>query len=239
MQFVLLTFVIGVLDLCLGYAIAVYLGYGPPSLWDAWDLLLASQPARGASSQHAAPTHEPLRGPDQALASHPDASLSVDPEGASDSAAEPELPALDLLRGIVAKGTSGLSDFTARLKSSHGGQPGRTSWSLVAELQQICEPYLRDLTKASERLSDDVGDPGDEGAVNDEVRQIILEQLAQLETTLSNLQYMDFDSALPTATMTRLSVDSENTLSVARSLQKALEAAPETADEQDAAAAAE
>jgi hypothetical protein len=36
---VVLTFVIGVLNVCLGYAIAVYMGYGPPSLPEAWQAL--------------------------------------------------------------------------------------------------------------------------------------------------------------------------------------------------------
>jgi hypothetical protein len=34
-----LTFVIGVLNVCLGYALAVYLGYGPPGLWESWQAL--------------------------------------------------------------------------------------------------------------------------------------------------------------------------------------------------------
>lgn len=34
---VLLTFTIGLLNVCLGYALAVVLGYGPPSLSEGWD----------------------------------------------------------------------------------------------------------------------------------------------------------------------------------------------------------
>jgi hypothetical protein len=33
---VLLTLVIGLLNLCLGYAVAVWLGYGPPDLTETW-----------------------------------------------------------------------------------------------------------------------------------------------------------------------------------------------------------
>ena len=42
---VLLTFTIGILNVCLGYALAVFLGYGPPSLGEGWDALLAASPA--------------------------------------------------------------------------------------------------------------------------------------------------------------------------------------------------
>jgi len=36
---VLMILMIGMLNVCLGYALAVHLGYGPPSLMDAWDAL--------------------------------------------------------------------------------------------------------------------------------------------------------------------------------------------------------
>ncbi len=41
---VVLTFVVGVLNVCLGYAIAVYMGYGPPSLPEAWQALAVRPP---------------------------------------------------------------------------------------------------------------------------------------------------------------------------------------------------
>jgi len=41
-----LTFVIGVLNVCLGYALAVYLGYGPPGLSESWQALTAAAPLR-------------------------------------------------------------------------------------------------------------------------------------------------------------------------------------------------
>lgn len=41
-----LTFVIGVLNVCLGYALAVYLGYEPPGLAESWRALTAGSPDR-------------------------------------------------------------------------------------------------------------------------------------------------------------------------------------------------
>jgi len=41
-----LTFVIGMLNVCLGYALAVYLGYGPPGLPESWQALTAAAPVR-------------------------------------------------------------------------------------------------------------------------------------------------------------------------------------------------
>ena len=46
MSLVLLTLVIGLLNIGLGYALAVRYGYGPPSLMDAWEVLLADRSVR-------------------------------------------------------------------------------------------------------------------------------------------------------------------------------------------------
>jgi hypothetical protein len=37
---VLLTCTIGILNICLGYALAVFLGYGPPGILEGWDVLM-------------------------------------------------------------------------------------------------------------------------------------------------------------------------------------------------------
>ena len=39
---VLLTCTIGILNICLGYALAVYLGYGPPGILEGWDVLMGN-----------------------------------------------------------------------------------------------------------------------------------------------------------------------------------------------------
>jgi hypothetical protein len=46
-----LTFVIGVLNVCLGYALAVYLGYGPPGLPESWQALTAAPLVRGQAAE--------------------------------------------------------------------------------------------------------------------------------------------------------------------------------------------
>ena len=46
---VLLIFTIGVVNICLGYKLAVFLGFGPPSLAEGWDVL-AGQPLAGATA---------------------------------------------------------------------------------------------------------------------------------------------------------------------------------------------
>ncbi len=215
MGFVFLVFVIGVLNLALGYALAVYLRLGRPTLADTWRLLGLARPIGKIGNGRDGAIGKPVQEPNQQQAVPPsDASLAAAPEEASPPVPEPAGIDLDTFRRFVATSASGLTDFTARLKKSNRTDHHRTGWTFVAELQEVCQPYLEKLRKAADRLSDQLGD---------EAQGLVLEQLAQLETTLGNLQYMDFDSGV-SAAIGRLSQETANTLSMARKLQQALEA---------------
>jgi hypothetical protein len=231
MPFVLLVLTIGVLNLCLGYAAAVYLGYGPPSLWDAWEVLGICRGTQGTWGDSDLMAGDATREPKRRSASPPETSSPPDPEETPDPAAEPAISDLDALRRTVAQGASSLADFTARMKAGGPGQRGATAWNFVARLQESCKEYLQHLSEVAERPPGDASWLGELAASADEVQQLILEQAAQLETTLSNLQYMDFESSCSSA-VARLREDAKKTLSAARRLQKALEAASQPADDQ-------
>ncbi len=222
MQLVLLTFVIGVLNLCLGYALAVHWGYGPPTLWDAWDALSARRPAAGIPIVRIATADNVLRELEQAATSAPQEPLPAEAEEVPDPVVEAELDEVELLRQSVDKAAASLAKFAARLKKGRAGQSGKTAWNFVSELQEICTPYVRQLGQAAERVCDAGQDASPATALGEEVEKMILEQAAQLETTLSNLQYMDFESGF-SAAMTRLQADAANTLTAAQRLQECLE----------------
>jgi len=76
---VLLTLVIAVLNVCLGYAVGVYLGYGPPSLWDAWEALSLQRPALEPSGEQPVPVDPPLPSLDLGLQLDGDSSSVSDP----------------------------------------------------------------------------------------------------------------------------------------------------------------
>lgn len=209
MAFILLVFAVGVLNIGLGFALAMFLPFRLPGLGRVWRLLgsrrrtrrMRAEAPRGALqelSQPATPRGAPLP------AAVEEAFAPVREPGASD---------VETFGQFVATSVSSLTDFAARLKRSNRDNHQRTAWDFVAELQGICQAHLEKLTLAMERLSDDLGD---------EVQAVVLEQASQLETTLSNLHYMSFDSDLSSA-MGRLSEDVGNTLSTARRLQEALE----------------
>ncbi len=52
---ILLIFVICVLNVLIGYAAAVYLGYGPPGILEAWDALVADPPVDTTPSSRTTP----------------------------------------------------------------------------------------------------------------------------------------------------------------------------------------
>ena len=219
MAFILMVFAIGVLNLGLGFALAVSLRLRPP----IWVRFLGLFGLRTRSRKI---REEAIKGPVHALrqtqqtASPRGAPLPTAAEEAYDTAREAGEFDLDAFCRFVALSVSSLTDFAARLKRSHRGDPQRTAWGFVAELQGICQAHLQKLTLAAERLSEELGD---------DVNELVLEQTAQLETTLSNLQYMDFDSGVAAA-MECLSQESGNTLSAAHRLQRAMEALLGAAD---------
>lgn len=74
MGLVLLTFLVAVVNLGVGYVLTVRLGHGPPSLADAWDALLADPPffpppSPERSSPHTAPDPPVARPTDKGLES--------------------------------------------------------------------------------------------------------------------------------------------------------------------------
>ena len=203
---------INILNRALGYALAAYLGFGPPTLADAWRVLFSASPTGMTGDATPGPSQTPQQEPQTACPAV--TPLPAASEEASGPALQPEASDLDAFRQFVAMSTSNLSDFDTRLKKSareHHATPG---WTFVAELQEICQACLETLGPPMQQLSEQLGD---------EIQEVVLKPIAQLETTLSNLHYMDFDSGAAAA-IGRLSQETANTLSMAHRLQQAFEA---------------
>lgn len=81
MGWIFLTLVIAVLNLCLGYALAVQLGYGTPSLLDAWEILVADRSQRGPTVAPALLTDAEIAGLARQMDSVPAAGSAEEPAG--------------------------------------------------------------------------------------------------------------------------------------------------------------
>lgn len=223
MVWVVLTFLVAVLNLHLGYAVAVYLGYGPPTLRNAWEAFSATRMTAHGTREPPAASPKPAPARKQKSASRPGASASRKPRK-PDSHSKPEGSLLDTLRLVIAKGESSMTALAGRLQDKRERASPQSIWSYVVELQEICESYMRQLEKAAAEFQHGDVELGATAAARERLEQTILQQLAQLETTASNLQHMDFDRDRREAGM-RLLQEIDRMLAFGREIQGGLEAA--------------
>lgn len=242
--------VIGVLNLGLGYALAVHLGYGPelhelhaPRLegWgDSPQRLLqqlrqelaerlrrrpappavTAEPSMDGLFQEVFCDEKDLAVSENAikdmLDDDPAESVDVEPnyEPYDDDVAEllnPDQPeAWDLnekfvetsiLKLNIAMMKSGQRavSLDARLRASRGHSDAETIRRCVEELLEDCETYLAEQSEAAEKFSNRLGELGELKSLGEQIEIANLEQAAQIETTISNLRTMDFQSDLEAA----------------------------------------
>lgn len=230
MDFVLLTLVIGLANLGLGYAAAVSLGYAPrpvrkPAPSHSSDSDCNGQEIGGVSDETAwsgeelPPAETPI---DEMLDDDPGQSLDIGPiyEPYDDDVAElinPDQPeAWDLnekfvetsiLKLNIAMMKSGrrASEIDVRLRGVRGHSDAETIRHCVAQLLEDCRTYLAEQNDAADKFRSRVGELGELKDLGEEIEMANLEQSAQIETTISNLEYMDFESDLEAANQRLLS----------------------------------
>ncbi len=216
MTLFVLTFLIAVLNLGVGYALAVFLGFGPPTLLDAWDALTA--PRRGMDAaereewvrQAAA---QPLDALIDDLAEDEDLFEPCD-QPYDDEVAEllnPDDPEnwdlnekyveTSILKLNVAMMKSGArsTEIDARLRAVQGHSDAETIRRCLEDLRQDCEIYLEQQRDAAEKFAARISELGELRSLGEDIEMANLEQAAQIETTLSNLRHMDFESDLEAA----------------------------------------
>jgi diguanylate cyclase (GGDEF)-like protein len=211
-------------NLCLGYGVAVYLGYGPASFHAAWDALAGRPEAPGEAAdggeadlvrsladEFAAISAEESF--DDELANEVDVELSVEPYddgGDSAAVAADEVENWDLnekfvetsiLKLNIAMMKSGIraTDIDSRLRACQGHTDGETIRQCVEALKEDCEVFLAEQAEAAANLHERISELGELASLGEEIEMSNLQQGAQVETTLSNLAHMDFESDLEAA----------------------------------------
>ncbi len=224
MAVMLLTLVIGVLNVCLGYAIAAHMGYAPPSFMGAMEVALGQ---RAASAEVPLVSAEELLGEldslsieqllddeaddtmDDELATESfdgtgddaDASESLNPDDPEAWDLNEKYIETSILKLNIAMMKSGkrATDIDTRLRACRGQTDPEAIRKCLAELKEDCETYLAEQSQLAEQFSERVGELGELSALGDEIEMANLEQSAQVETTLNNLSNMDFQSDLEKA----------------------------------------
>jgi diguanylate cyclase len=216
MMLLVLTLVIAVVNLALGYAAAVLLGFGPPTLRDAW-VALGWRPQRHLEEADFAWLQKASAQSVDALLDGFEtgaAELQPDVEPYDEDMAEllqPDQPEYwdlnekyvetSILKLNVAMIKSGLrtQEIDMRLRAVAGRTDRETIRRCLEELKEDCQTYLEQQREAAQRFTARISELGELRSLGEEIELANLEQSAQLETTLSNLEHMDFESDLEAA----------------------------------------
>ncbi len=239
MSVTFVTLLIGVLNLCLGYALAVRLGYGPPSLVDAWEVLTAGRPSQPAPpvkdeapaesasampEEEIGPTLEELLDEpyEEAYAPYDDefdapyddefdapydeaenSPLDESPEldGPDDWELDERFVEVSILKLNIAMIRSGTrtTEIDSRLRAVRGRSARETIQACRDRLLEDCRAFLEEHSKAADRFRERIDELGELRSLGDQIEMDNLEQAAQVETTINNLEYMDFESDLEAA----------------------------------------
>jgi len=217
---VFLVLTIGILNICLGFVLAVHTGYGPPGLIEAWDAL-GGRP-EPISNKEVDQFVDQMNGlsldamlddevEDEELFGHIDVEEYEDDEDEIADLLNPNAPEnwnLDekyietsILKLNIAMIKSGnrATEIDTRLRACRGKSDKETIQECYDRLKEDCESYLNEQAEAAAKFSDRIGEMGELAEMGADIEMGNLEQSAQVETTLSNLQHMDFDSDLEIA----------------------------------------
>ncbi len=229
---VVLTLIIGTLNIGLGFALAVYLGYGPPSLRCVWDTPLVAIPRRRRVVVAEESDEEPDEELDEIaekftsdcltdlleMDEEDDLGADMEVEDYEDPEEEalaehidpnrPEIWDLNekyvetaVLKLNIAMMKSGVraTEIDTSLRQLQGKTTKESIEGYHKQLVEDCEVYLAEQAELAEKFRTRIGEMGELSDLGEEIEMANLEQAAQVETTLSNLKHMDFESDLEAA----------------------------------------
>ena len=121
-----------------------------------------------------------------------------------------------ILRLNIAMIKSGIraTEIDTRLRTCRGHSDHETIETCLRLLREDCISYLAEQSEAAEKFSARISELGELSSLGEEIEMTNLEQSAQVETTINNLEYMDFRSD-PEAANQRLLEEIKNLRSCA------------------------
>ena len=224
-----LTTIFAVLNVCLGFALATYLGYGSAGVHKIRDVKDGSRvqvmPEPSTTPSPASPSlpdkaiHEPspvLGQETEAIGKEDNIAGPATSEHHTDQAAEllkpisPENWNLNekyvetsILRLNVAmmKSDKRAIQIDNRLRACQGHSDPKVIEDCLRLLHDDCLSFLAEQKEAADKFHDRISEFGNLSAMCEEIEMTNLEQVAQVETTLKNLEYMDFHTDLKAANL--------------------------------------
>ena len=220
MGLILITFLIGAVNLFIGYAVAVRLGFGPTTLTAPFNGRPASEGKASGNideDDFEAMLSDMLEtDTDDMLDEADEMDIDLEPldEPYDEEAAvlldsdSPEIWDLNekyvetsILRLNIAMMKSGArsTEIDTLLRSVRGNSNQETIKDCWTKLKEDCQSYLAEQSEAAERFAARLDELGDLASVGEEIEFANMNQASQIETTVSNLDHMDFESDLESA----------------------------------------
>ena len=226
---VLYVFIVAALNLCLGYALAVYLAprFGLVRAAAATSTNAAQPSIAAAPAPHVRPEADtpvlpaspsptfvpPVLEPTPEI---PQAWLDLLDESAqSNSFVE---AAVHVLKLEVGRYRDELIRIDARVRQSLAAPDAAAIDECLVELKQCNVDWLARQQEAASHLSNQQGNLGEFSSMGTSLEETLLEQTAQIETTCSNIEHLDFASD-PTAGCQRLIGEISKLLDMAHNLR--------------------
>ena len=220
---VLLTFLIATVNVVVGYALAVHLGYGPPGLAPLHDVLAIPRalrlrlPSKGPVETPTMDTSEIQYMLDDEADEEIDTDLSTE---AYDAFEEEEVSYLNVgdteswdldekyvetsilkLNIAMIKSGARACEIDTLLRKCEGNTDAETVHSCHEQLKEDCETYLSENAELTDKFRERIEELGELQSLGEEIDITNMEQAAQVETTLNNLNMMDFESDLEAANL--------------------------------------
>ncbi len=178
----LLTLVVGIVNLSLGYALAAYLGLAPPTLADAWQAMMAEPPAE-----------------DWTRADSDDDVDRLIQQLGSQSGVPQAHACLMALGQIFFQQGDRLAAIDARLRTA-AGEPDRTLLCTGArEAAQVCQAWLGWQRRAMDRFRECAGQLGDGSPLVGEVEAAVEELSTCIEGLVQAQRHVRRSKALAEA----------------------------------------
>ncbi len=216
---IILTLIVAILNISLGYTLAMRLGYGPPSLAESWEVFWAGPPPGPTSPGTPAAAEIPgsAFGPEtlsdslKEMLNEPYEETCDDPYDEAEEESVSEELDLDapenwdlnerfveasVLKLNIAMIRSGMktTQIDTQLRGIQGKSDAPTVGALLAELTEDCRTYLGEQTTAAARFHNRIGELGELSELGDQIANANLEQTDRIKTTLGKLQSLDVKS---------------------------------------------
>ncbi len=216
---------IGVLNLCIGFALSVYLsrmGRRKVRVEDFLDQTLAPKQQVESQADEASAPQERRPQPEEQPVTEEIPGEWMDMLEKENVVAGSFVEAsVQVLRLEVGRYRDSLIAIDRRVRECRKQPEAELIKSLLVELKEVNEAWMEQQATASDHLSSRTGNMGELESTGSSLEQVLMNQAAQIETTCNNIDMLDFESDIP-AGCTRLVTEVRKLIDLAHTLRDSM-----------------